>query len=102
MGVTLYRLLEGDALLADMRSKGVNVAQEIVDGRFPPKTFSPHVHDRLRRVVRKATRTDPADRYASATEMRHALEAARPVVSWAVTSRRGWEVVLLDREASRR
>src|SRR6266571_6217255 len=32
MGVTLYRLLEGDALLADIRSKGVNVAQEIVDG----------------------------------------------------------------------
>ena len=86
MGVTLYRLLEGDALLAGMRLGGVNVEQRIVEGKFPPNTFSPHVHDRLRRVVRKATRVDPATRYASATDMRHALEAARPVVSWRLTS----------------
>lgn len=82
MGVTLYRLLEGDALLTGMRSDGIDIRREIVAGKFPPNRFSPHIHDRLRRVVRKATHADPARRYASATEMRHALEAARPVVSW--------------------
>lgn len=82
MGVTLYRLLEGDATLDDLRTRGVDVRQEIVAGRFPPKTFSPHIHDKLRRVLRKATHADPAKRYASAADMRHALEAARPLVSW--------------------
>jgi eukaryotic-like serine/threonine-protein kinase len=86
MGVTLYRLLQGDDLLAEMRSKGTDLRQQIVDGKFPPDAFAPHIHDRLRRVVSKATRTDPADRYRSATEMRHALEGARPMVSWTLTS----------------
>lgn len=84
MGVTLYRLVEGDRVLNEMRSNGVDVRNEIAAGRFPPNVFSPHVHDRLRRVVRKATRPSPAGRYRSAAEMRHALEAARPIVSWEV------------------
>lgn len=87
MGITLYRLLEGDGHLAALRSKGIDVEQRILAGKFPPNDFSPHVHDRLRRIVRKATRTDLADRYASASDMRHALEAARQAVSWALISR---------------
>jgi eukaryotic-like serine/threonine-protein kinase len=85
MGVTLYRLLEGDALLAGMRSKDIDICHEIVTGKFPPKGFAPNIHDKLRRVVRKATRADPGRRYKSATEMRYALEAARPIVSWVPT-----------------
>ena len=84
MGVTLYRLLEGDDGLNEIRASGTAVENEIVAGRFPPNRFSPHVHDRLRRVVRKATRSDPNDRFASASDFRHALEAARPAVSWRV------------------
>jgi eukaryotic-like serine/threonine-protein kinase len=93
MGVTLYRLLEGDAQLAEMRSKGVDISQQIIAGKFPPNIFSSHVHDRLRRVVRKATRSDPRDRYTSATKMRHALEAARPVVSWKIANNMPTEVI---------
>jgi serine/threonine protein kinase len=93
MGVTLYRLLEGDDVLRDMRLNGLDVSQRIVDGKFPPKTFSPHVHDRLRRVVRKATRNHPADRFESAVDMRHALEAARPVVSWSLTTSGASEMI---------
>jgi serine/threonine protein kinase len=82
MGVTLYRLLEGDSYLDKIRLNGPELAQRIVSGKFPPADLAPQVHDKLRRIVRKATRISPTDRYTSATEMRHALEAARPVVSW--------------------
>jgi serine/threonine protein kinase len=82
MGVTLYRLVEGDDVLTQMRSGGIDLRQQIMDGKFPPDSFSPHVHDKLRRVIRKSTHSDPAKRYSSATEMRHALEASRPAISW--------------------
>jgi serine/threonine protein kinase len=85
MGVTLYRLLEGDSLLDGMWANGVDVEQEILAGKFPPSRFSPHIHDRLRRVVRKATHSDPVRRFGTATEMRYALEAARPTVAWTPT-----------------
>jgi eukaryotic-like serine/threonine-protein kinase len=85
MGVTLYRLLEGDDHLESLRANGIDIDEQIAAGKFPPNKYSPHIHDRLRRVVRKATHFDPAGRYASATEMRHALESARPVVSWVLT-----------------
>jgi serine/threonine-protein kinase len=85
-GVTLRRLLEGDAHLDMLRATGADITQEIVNGRFPSERFAPHIHDKLRRVARKATDMDPAKRFASATEMRHALEQARPEVAWSVSS----------------
>lgn len=86
MGVTLRRLLDGDEHLDRLRATGADIEQEIVTGRFPSPQFPPHIHDRLRRVARKATHPDPAKRFGSATEMRHALEQARPQVAWSVSS----------------
>ena len=86
MGVTLRRLMEGDGHLKSMRASGANVMQAIVDGKFPSPRFAPHIHDKLRRVARKATHFDPSRRFASASEMRHALEQARPRVAWSVSS----------------
>ncbi|MCU1487389.1 MAG: serine/threonine protein kinase [Actinomycetia bacterium] len=98
-GVTLYRLLEGDALLDQLWSSG-SVEDQILNGRFPPRDFAPHIHDRLRRVLRRATHIDPGRRFETATHMRHALEAARPVVSWTPTivadDVRAWEGVAVD------
>lgn len=83
MGVTLYRLLAGDALLDSMWADGIDVREQILAGKFPPADLAPHVHDRLRRAVRKAARADATARFPTASAMRYALEAARPVVSWA-------------------
>jgi serine/threonine protein kinase len=83
MGVTLRRLLDGDGQLDALRAQGVPaMKQAIVDGKFPSPNFPPHVHDKLRRVARKATNADPAKRFSTAADLRHALEQARPVVAW--------------------
>lgn len=86
MGVTLRRLLDGDAHLNELKAQGVpTIKQAIVDGKFPAAKFPPHVHDKLRRVARKATNLDPTKRFETAADMRHALEQARPAVSWSVS-----------------
>lgn len=82
LGVTAYRLLNGDAAMAPP-SGGAVITDLIVAGQYPDRTrWQPYVHRGLRRAVRKALHTDPARRYASAAMLRHALERARPIVSW--------------------
>lgn len=86
MGVTLRRLLDGDRHLDALKAQGVPaVKRAIIDGKFPSPTFPPHVHDKLRRVARKATHADPAKRFSTAADLRHALEQARPTVAWSIS-----------------
>lgn len=55
----------------------------IAAGKYPDRRrWAPHLHDPLRRVVRKAMNPYPTRRYATASDLRHALEAVRPAVSW--------------------
>ena len=83
IGVTAYRLLNGDAMLHSALPPGGDLRDRIVQGKYPdPNRWQPHVHDGLRRVVRKAMHPDSAKRYASASELRHAFEQVRPAVSW--------------------
>ena len=80
--MTLYRLLNGDGMMRAVAAPGTDVRGLIAGGKYPDrKEWQPHVHDRLRRVGRKAMHCDPSRRYSSASELRHALEGARPKVS---------------------
>ncbi|MBT2551627.1 serine/threonine-protein kinase [Arthrobacter sp. ISL-5] len=76
LGITAYRLLNGDREFESFRASIASKGSVVPDG------WLPHVHPRLRRVVRKAMHAQPASRYQSAWDFRHGLEAARPVVSW--------------------
>lgn len=101
LGVTLYRLLNGDAMLRARATGGVHVPALIIAGKYPDRTkWQPHVHDRLRRVARKAMHCDPSRRYTSASELRHALEGARPMMSCVPVAIPGpgwaWEGVSAD------
>lgn len=83
LGVTAYRLLNGDDMLNAALPPGGDLHQRIAAGKYPDRNrWQPYVHDPLRRVVRRAMHADPAKRYPSASEMRHALEQVRPAVSW--------------------
>lgn len=87
LGVTTYRLVNGDALLDAVLPAGADLRQRIAEGKYPNRNrWRAHIHDQLRRVVRKAMNGDPAKRHGSAGELRHALEQARPAVSWALTA----------------
>jgi serine/threonine protein kinase len=101
LGVTLYRLLNGDGMMRAVAAPGANICGLIVAGKYPDrKEWQPHVHDRLRRVTRKAINCDPSRRYRSASELRHALEGVRPKVSWVPVTIAGpglaWEGIAAD------
>lgn len=81
LGVTAYRVLNGDAALPNLTPDKLEAA--ITAGRYPDRNrWLPHVHPKLRRAVTKAMHPKPATRYQSAAAFRHALETARPIVSW--------------------
>ncbi len=73
IGASLYHLLsgkppyEGDNQLATL--------QLLASGR-PPAPLSPSVHAAIQAIVKKALSHDPSNRYATAAEMRVAMEAA--------------------------
>ena len=99
--MTLYRLLNGDGMMRAAAAPGANIRGLIADGKYPDRNeWQPHVHDRLRRVGRKAMHGDPSRRYSSAGELRHALEGARPKVSWVPVTiagpGRAWEGIVAD------
>lgn len=101
LGVTLYRLLNGDGMMRSVARPGMDVRNLIANGKYPDRNkWQPHVHDRLRRVCRKAMHCDPSLRYSSASELRHALEGARPKVSWVPATIAGpglsWEGIGAD------
>lgn len=104
MGVTLYRLLNGDAFLDAAKGISIDRVRElIVGGKLPPRNlFELYVHERLRRVVRKAVNIDPSKRFGSAIDFRHAIERVRPMVSWTSAPAPGaaWDGVSADGSAS--
>ena len=99
-GVTAYRLLNGDDALIGIGTAGTDPLKLIIKGQFPDRNYwLPHIHDRLRKVVKKAMHVDPDRRYADAKNFRRALEHARPHVSWWPTSPAtglGWEGIAPD------
>lgn len=87
LGMSLMEMLSGPFPYDDYKRE--QLGERLSEGRMAvlPRhfRFQPHVSESLRRIVRKATRTRPEDRYASADEMIAALLDAR-FIDW------GWPV----------
>jgi serine/threonine protein kinase len=83
VGAILYHLLtgrapyDGDNQLATLH---------LLEAGLPPPPLSPEVHPALAAVVRKALAHEPSKRYASATELRDAMERAMVVAQLMTTS----------------
>jgi len=79
IGVTAYRLVNGDALLPTP----ISLKDAILNGAYPDRNrFREYVHPRLRRAILRALEVDPGARTPTASDLRHELEAALPIVSW--------------------
>lgn len=80
-GVTLYRLINGDAALPQATpQKARRLARQ---GKFPPRDgYREFIPRGLRRVVNKAMSVRPEDRYGAAEDFRHALERQTLVLDW--------------------
>lgn len=78
-GVTLYRLINGDAYLVP----GPNLQHAIQNGAFPDRSrYRAFVPRRIRTVVNKAMNVDPTLRHRSAAELRHDLEQLTVMMNW--------------------
>jgi serine/threonine protein kinase len=85
-GLLMYRALNGDAFYTShIPSDPALLMAQISRGKFPDrKRFMPHVPSRMRTLVRKALRVNPADRFQSATQMQDHLGRVRPALDWSV------------------
>lgn len=83
LGVTAYRLLNGDTLFWQSIQSATDLPRDISRGLVPDRRrWLPHVHPSLKRTVARAIHVKPASRFASVAVFRKQLERAVPVVSW--------------------
>jgi serine/threonine protein kinase len=86
-GMTLFEMLNGPLPYRDLDPEQLDRRvtrglPALPPGRF---TFEPHISDQLRRIVRKAMRPKPADRYQSASKFIDAIEQVS-CIDWTHTS----------------
>jgi serine/threonine protein kinase len=91
LGVTLYELTNGSSYV-DWTGDEDDLEKAIKRGRFPDRDeFRPFVHDKLKRVIKRAMHKDPTKRFGDAGKLRHALEAVPIRCNWSIESVRDEE-----------
>jgi len=64
VGVTLYRMVNGNEMLYTQAPKGVDTRPLILSGKFPNRRlYRAHVPARLAQIINKCMNVNPADRY---------------------------------------
>jgi len=89
VGLTLFRIINGIGLIRDLRdSLGQARFDELkAQDKIPRSTdYQPFVSRSIKRIITKAIKTNPDDRYQSALEMRRALEGIRLYGYWVIDS----------------
>jgi len=90
VGVLLYRAANGDVPYSAQKTaitSNDELRRQVLRGRFPdPKLFLPHVPPGVRRIIRKAMRVEPSERYRSASDFAAALGRVRLQLDWTTTS----------------
>ncbi len=82
LGVTLYRMVNGDAYLP-MTIDPDDLLELIKEGSFPNRNdYRPFVPTQIRTIINRALSVNPDERYQSASDFRHALEKVRIHASW--------------------
>lgn len=94
-GLTFYRAFNGDPFFESQVSRLRHpLVDAIRSGRFPNRDrFLPHVPDGIRRVIRKALRVDPSNRYHSAFEFQDALGRVSVPHDWTTELQAAGEVI---------
>jgi|HubBroStandDraft_6_1064221.scaffolds.fasta_scaffold03528_9 serine/threonine protein kinase len=86
VGLLMYRALNGDRFFTTQTPPTQALLQAMISaGKFPDRNkFMPHVPSRIRALVRKALRINPADRFQTATNMADVLSRVDVAVDWAI------------------
>lgn len=93
VGLLLYRAANGDEWYRSQIPADSELMAKIAKDKFPDRSsFMPHVSPGMKRVIRKALRIDPAERYRNATDMAQALGRLKFTLDWKATRlANGWE-----------
>jgi serine/threonine protein kinase len=85
-GLTLYRLFNGEPHFKLQCSRLTSSwAEAIEKGRLPDRgNFLPHISPGIRRVIRRALKVNPTQRYHSAIEFQDALSRLELPLNWTV------------------
>lgn len=74
LGVVLYELVSGERLFAG--DNEISLLEEVRECRVKePRRIDPSIPDQLNRIIVRALKKNPEDRYASAADMQKELEA---------------------------
>jgi eukaryotic-like serine/threonine-protein kinase len=85
-GLTLYRMFNGEPFYQDEIARTKDLAGALRSGRFPNRShFMPQVPSGIKRVIRKALKEDPVERYQTAAEMQDALARVGIGNNWQTT-----------------
>jgi serine/threonine protein kinase len=83
LGVTAYRMLNGEQAFSQLIEDSTDLEGDIQRGKIPDrKRWLPHIHKRLRTAIIRSIHPDPTRRFHNVSDFRHAIEQARPAVSW--------------------
>ena len=95
-GLTLFRICNGDAIFFEQLSnafisKGVsnptNFINKVKRENFPDRSFFlPHISEPLRKIIRKALKADPNQRFNSVIEMLNSLSKIENANDWLYTT----------------
>lgn len=82
VGVTLYRMINGDAYLP-MAIDPDELLEQIKNGTFPNRnSYRPFIPASIRTVINRSLNINPEDRFQTASELRHALEKIKLFTHW--------------------
>lgn len=91
LGMTLYRMVNSIENW-DLFLQSIPNAERLMEtGKLIDKLpFSPIVPEKIYKIIRKACRKNPDDRYRTATEMRNAIEKLCPFYNWRIVDKDYW------------
>jgi len=88
LGVTCYRIINGDALLPQPVDLS-ELQDMVIQGQYPNRTkYLPYIPQSLRRVVNRAMDVDPHKRFNGASQFRRALETIQLFCDWEIIPQR--------------
>lgn len=83
IGMTLYRMVNRISDWEYFLNRIPNVGNRIKEGKLIDiLPSSPYIPEKIHKIIKKACRKSPENRYSSATEMRNAIEKLRPYYNW--------------------
>ena len=91
VGVTMFRVINNISNWEKYLQSKRMVRKLIESGTLVDRaSFKPYVPSRVVKIIKKACKPNPQDRYHSAAEMRNALERLLPDTNWKRTRELSW------------